>query len=117
MTKRTMPIKTFRLELDGDYQDWWLSIRTNPPVGILLDAIVAFQQAQTEDSEDMRLIMPPLYRMLELVVQEWNFVDEKGKELPATLEGLRKLPIDLIITLADKVQEVVVGLPLASSAG
>ena len=107
-----MPIKTVRIELGGEYQGWWADIRTNPPVGLLIDAIAAFEKA---DHEEIGEIMPPIYDMLELTVNAWNFVDEKGKDIPATRDGLKRTPIDLLMILANKVQEAVVSLPLASS--
>lgn len=117
MPKRTMPIKTKRITLEGDFEGWWADIRTNPPVGILLDAIVAFQKAQAERSneDDFSGILPPIYDMLTLTIAKWNFVDEKGKDLPANLDGVKRLPLDLIMLLALKVQEATVGLPLANS--
>lgn len=115
MSKRTMPIKTVRLELDGDYAGWWVDIRSNPPVGLLLDAVTTFQIAQADTPENFQAILPPIYDMLMLVITVWNFVDEKGKDLPTSPDGLKKLPIDLLVGLAAKVQEVIIGLPLASS--
>lgn len=112
MAKRSMPIKTTRIELGGEYKGWWADIRTNPSVGLLIDAITTFERA---DKEEIGEIMPPIYDMLDLTVNSWNFVDEKGKDIPVTLDGLKRVPIDLLMVLANKVQEAVVTLPLASS--
>jgi len=115
MPKRTMPIKKVRLELEGDYEGWWIDIRSNPPVGLLIDSITTFQTAQAEEPENFQVIMPAIFDMLLLVIIAWNFVDDKGKDIPASMNGLKQLPIDLVVGLADKVQEVIVGLPLVSS--
>lgn len=115
MVKRTMPIKTARIELRGEYEGWWVDVRTNAPVGLLLDAMVAFQTAQAETPEDIQKIGPPLYDMLDITVHKWNFVDETGKDLPANREGIKRIGLDLLILLASQVPEVIVGLPLASS--
>lgn len=115
MAKRTMPIKTTRIELSDEYEGWWIDIQTNAPLGLLLDAMMAFQTAQIETPEDIQKIGPPLYDILELTIHKWNFVDEKGKDLPANREGIKRIGLDLLILLASQVPEVVVGLPLASS--
>ena len=112
MTKRTMPVKTTHIELSGEYKGWGADVRTNPPVGLLIDAITAFQAA---DKDDLDQIMPPIYELLGLTIHAWNFVDDKGKDIPATRDGIKQVPIDLLIILAAKVQEAVVSLPLASS--
>lgn len=112
MPKRTMPVKTRRIELKGEYKGWFADIRTNPPVGLLLDAITAFHAA---DKEDLDQLMPPIYDLLGLTINAWNFVDDKGKDIPATREGLKLVPIDLLMVLAAKVQEAVVVVPLVSS--
>lgn len=138
MPKRTMPVKTRRIELDGDFKGWWVDIRTNPPVGLLLDALIAFQQAreapfeQSEPNEQpeheegeestsdegttpLSELMPPIYDMLMLTIKVWNFVDEQGVDIPTTLEGIKQIPLDLLMLVAARVQGAIVSLPLVSS--
>ena len=111
---RTLPVKTVRIALDGDYEGWWAEFRTNPPVGPLIDAMSAFQSA---DVNKIDTILPPLIDMLEQVIFKWNFVDEKGNELPCDKAGMRRLPLDLLMMLGNKVSEVVAQIPLAKSTG
>ena len=115
--KRTMPVKTKRIELEGEYEGWWYEIRTNSPVGPLTDAFCAFEAANKENLAEIRLseVMPPIYKLLELTLHNWNFVDEKGKDLPANKDGIRKLPIDLLMPVAEKIQETILEVPLAHS--
>lgn len=110
--KRVMPVKTKRIELEGEYDGWWYEIRTNPPVGPLIDAIGAFEGA---NKEKLAEILPAIYTLLELTIHTWNFVDEKGKDLPANKDGIKKLPIDLLMLTAEKSQEAVLAVPLARS--
>ena len=110
-----MPVKTARLELRGEWKGWWVDIRINAPVGLLLDAMIAFQTAQAETPEDIQKVGPPLYDMLELTIHRWNFVDDQGKDLPANREGIKRIGLDLLVLLASEVPGVVVSLPLASS--
>lgn len=110
--KRKMPVKTRRIELEGEYEGWWYEIRTNPPVGPLIDAISTFEAA---NKESLAEILPPIYTLLELIIHSWNFVDEKGKDLSANKDGIKKLPIDLVMLVAEKSQEAVLAVPLARS--
>jgi hypothetical protein len=109
---RKLPIKTKRIELTGEYEGWWADVRTNPPVGPLLDAITAFESANKEKIGE---IIPAIYDMLELIVHKWNFVDEKGKDLPFNRDSLRKLPLEVLVLLAQKSQEEILEVPLAPS--
>lgn len=109
---RKMPVKTRRIELEGDYKDWWVDVRINPPVGLLFDSIAIFESA---NKENIKEVLPPIYDILGLVIHQWNFVDEKGKDLPATKEGTKKLSIDILMLLTTKVIEVILEVPLAPS--
>jgi len=107
-----IPVKTKRIELDGDYEGGWVDICTNPPAGELLDYITAIQEA---NQEDMKEVLPPIYGVLEMTIQAWNFTDTKDKDLPCNTKGLKSLPVDLLVLLTTKIQEAIVGLPLASN--
>ena len=107
-----IPIKTKRIELDGDYEGGWVDIRTNPPAGELLDNIVAIQGV---NQEDIKELLPPIYGILGMVITAWNFTDTKNKDLPCDIKGLKTLPVDLLVLLVTKIQEALVGLPLASN--
>ena len=107
-----IPIKTKRIELDGDYEGGWVDIRTNPPAGELLDYITAIEEA---NQGDIKELLPPIYGTLGMAIIAWNFTDTKNKDLPCEIKSLKALPIDLLVLLTTKVQEAIVGLPLASS--
>jgi len=109
---RKLPVKTKRIDLDGDYLDWWFVIQTNPPSGVLIDSIEALEGVGTNTK--LSIAMPPIYTLLQLAISEWNFVDTKGKALPVSIDSLKKLPIDLIMSLAIKVQEALIVVPLVS---
>lgn len=104
--------KTKRIELDGEYEGGWVDIRTNPPAGELLDYINAIQEA---DEKDIKELLPPIYGFLGMVVQAWNFTDTKDEDLPCDAEGLKVLPVDILVLLTTRIQEAIVGLPLASN--
>ena len=108
-----IPIKTRRIELDGDYEGGWVDIRTNPPAGELLDNITAIQEA---NQEEIKELLPPIYGILGMVIIAWNFTDAKNKDLPCDIKSLKSLPIDLLVLLTTKVQEAIAGLPLANNA-
>ena len=66
--KRLMPVRIERLEMDGDYEGWWFTARVNPRM------------------EMFNLLMQGTYAgmvtvLSELLVGEWNFVDEEGEPL------------------------------------
>ena len=41
---------------------------------------------------------------LAVVVKAWNFVDEAGQPLPCNLDGLKRLPKDLVLDRATRSQ-------------
>lgn len=42
---------------------------------------------------------------LQEIVKDWNFVDEEGKKLEINLENLRRLPLEDLTFLMDKVRD------------
>lgn len=108
-----IPIKTKRIELDGDYDGGWVDIRVNPPAGELLDYVSVISGSQEQG--DMEKLVPPIYGFLGMTIQSWNFTDVKDKDLPCDMKGLKLLPVDLLVLLTTKIQEAIVGLPLVSS--
>lgn len=78
-----MPVRTAVLALDGDYEGWSATVRTNPR-SIVLDEF---------GSEDFMRIRKALAQ----IVLTWNFVDEDGEPLPAPdAGGVDACPPDLI---------------------
>ena len=109
---RKLPVKTKQIDLDGDYQGWWFKIHTNPPSGVLMDSVEALEKI----GEDTKLssALPPIYSLLQLAILEWNFVDNKGKDLSISIDSFKKLPIELIMNLTVKTQEALIAFPLVS---
>lgn len=101
---KKIPVKTVRVTLDGEYAGWWFDVRTNPPVGVLLDRIAAFESA---DKENLQEFVPAIYGLLELMICGWNFKDERGKALALDTDGLRKISLDLLILMGGKVPDVI----------
>ena len=77
---RRMPIRTARVQLEGDYADFSLVMRANPPLRVFTDI-----QAN-QDFPTLRTIMG------ELIV-DWDFVDDQGEVIP--VGDLEAIPIDL----------------------
>lgn len=66
---RRMPIRTTRVQLEGDYADFSLVMRANPPLRIF----TTIQQNQDFDT---------LRRILGELIVEWDFVDDEGAPIP-----------------------------------
>jgi len=109
---RKLPVKIKRIELDGDYQGWWLEIQTNPPSGALMDSVEALEEIG--ENTKLSIALPSIYSLLQLVILKWNFVDVKGKDLSINIDSFKKLPIDLVMQLVLKTQEALIALPLAA---
>jgi hypothetical protein len=75
-----MPVRTVRVELDGDYEDFSLEMRSNPPVRIFTE-----MQNNTEFS-----VLRD--RLAELIV-DWDFVDDRGEPIP--VGDLDAIPVDM----------------------
>jgi len=108
---RKLPVRTKTVELDGDYAGWEMTVRLNVPFGDFVENLGKLQSAKTNKLSD---ILPPMYRLLELLISQWNFVDEKGNAIPVTKEGFAKLPMDLVTIAISKATEVVGQVPLVS---
>ncbi|MFA6016440.1 MAG: hypothetical protein WC742_15385 [Gallionellaceae bacterium] len=86
---RQEPVKTREMSLEGEYEGWEFSARTNPPISAFGDVA----------SGDFDRIVTGLAKIL----RGWNFVDENGVELPppdATV--IRERPLDLLTAIANK---------------
>ena len=110
--KRRLPIKTETVELDGEYEGWNMVVRTNVGFGKFIDAITAIQEINIESPPKQHT--SAMYDMLELVIVEWNFVDEAGNPIKPDREGFALLPIDLLALACSKAQGVIVQSPLAT---
>ncbi len=108
-----MPVKIRRFEFKGEYEGWWCDVRVNAPLGIFLDRMSALQES---DSSDPIKIAPKLYDLMELVIVDWNFTDENGQPLSRGREGLKQLPLDLLLAVGDVIKGETLSVPLASGS-
>lgn len=99
--ERRMPIKTAVVRLDGDYEGWEATIRTNAPIYLFQREIA---------SGDADRVAAALSRIILL----WNFVDDEGEPLPLEAASIGLLGADLLQMLAEKLGEAVRAVPLAS---
>lgn len=114
--KRKLPVKRVEVQLTGDYEGWYFAYRQNPPMGLYLERMAALQALDQSDENSVLRATAGMYGVLELMLIDWNFVDENGDDIPATLEGLRALPMDLIQEMFSQMKGAVTEAPLASSA-
>lgn len=97
---RRMPVKTRRVDLDGEYAGWWAVLRTNAPFGLYL-ALTELQAA----GDDGARAFARLAELLPTLITAWNFVDEEGAPIPCDAAGLRRIPTDLLMALVGKLGE------------
>lgn len=95
---RRMPVKTRRVDLDGDFVGWWAKVRTNAPFGLFLK-LTNMGGNFGEDSTKAANAMGELLALLPQLVSEWNFVDTEGEPLPCDATGMQQLPMELINAL------------------
>lgn len=105
----SLPKKTKTVPVTG-FDGVEIEVRTNPPVGIFLDSASTLQNAKDLSISETVLA---LYNLLSATVISWNITDEDGQEIPCDLDGLKTLPFDFLVAMADAVVEVVAALPPA----
>jgi hypothetical protein len=105
-----LPIKTKTFLVTGEYEGWQFEARVNPPIGLFLEKIEALQ---TSDTSNPAKVAPAVYDLLNLVVIKWNFKDESGNELPAGVDGLKRLPFDLLLLMCEAIKGEAFTVPLA----
>jgi hypothetical protein len=79
-TLRKMPIRTARVQLEGDYADFSLEMRSNPPLRVFTEI-----QANAD--------FPTLRNLMTELIVDWDFVDDQGAAIP--VGDLEAIPIDL----------------------
>jgi len=90
--KRRLPVKTARVELDGDYAGFYAVARLNMPCRFFMELSAAENMAQRQE------IWAPY-------ILEWNILDDDGADLPVSAESLAALPLDMFRMLIDKINE------------
>lgn len=113
---RKMPIKTATVNLEGEYEGWWFKYRTNPRLGPLTEALKKVQQADEDDPQSSAVAIDGMYETMEVVLVDWNFVDEDGAELTPDITGLKALPSELIALMFEPVNKGVQQAPLENSS-
>lgn len=91
--KRKMPIKTAELDLGGDgYGGFTCTTRLNVPMGVVRRFFAASGSAddksEAQAREDFLAMFPG-----------WDFVDDGGKAIPHTVEGVDRLPDEMLIIM------------------
>lgn len=95
-----IPIRTARIDLDGDYAGIWVEARTNPPMR-------AYEEMSSGE-------LPRMYGALGQIMRGSNLTDEEDRPLDVRdPETWRDVPLDLIKAIADKWTEAV-NLPLVT---
>lgn len=87
-TSKRTAVRTAAVVLDGNYEGWSATVRTNPPQSVWTDFV-------SGDDERFR-------HALAQVVLAWDFVDDDGNDVPlpsADDYDPNRLPFDLIPAL------------------
>lgn len=77
---RRMPVRTVSVELEDDYADFSLTMRSNPPLRTFTDM---------QSNADFAV----LRETVKSLIVDWDFVDDQGQ--PITVGDMEALPIDL----------------------
>jgi hypothetical protein len=93
-----MPVKTRRVDLDGEYAGWWATVRTNAPFGLFLK-LTQMGGGLDGDEGKAATALGELLSLLPQLVSAWNFVDTEGEPLPCDATGMQQLPMELINAL------------------
>lgn len=80
-TPLRMPVRTTRVELNGPYKGFWLTMRSNPPLSLFTSLQVGVNFDTLRDK-------------IHSLIMDWNFVDDEGKPIPAG--SLDDISIELI---------------------
>lgn len=87
--QRRMPVRTRRIDLDGEWEGWWYEARMNVPTGTLL-LLAGVSEDKIEEG------ISDVLDFLAKITVAWNFVDEDGEDLPLGRAGCDRLPSDLV---------------------
>jgi hypothetical protein len=95
--------RTRGVVLDGEYEGLIATIRTNVPVGELLNLLEA--SAGGDEASTTRAFAE-MVNHLPTFILSWNLGDEDGNPVPITPEGIRaNVPGDLLMMLVGKMAE------------
>ena len=101
--KRCMPVRTARIDLEGEFEGWYATVRINP-------MFETYEQLQSEDLGQVKEALGGLLR------EPWNFVDEEGEPMSSPdTAAIGKMPLELIAEILKHLNENM-ALPKTSSA-
>lgn len=90
---RKMPVKTALLDFTEDgYEGFTCKRWLNPPMGI----VRRLRESQDEDTARTLWLQ---------IFPEWDFVDDKGKAIPHTLDGFDMVPDELFTIMVRRGME------------
>ena len=90
--KRRLPVKSTRVNLDGDYEGFYAVARLNMPCSFFMAL------AESASMAERHALWAPY-------ILEWNILDDDGADLPVSAESLAALPLDMFRMLIDKINE------------
>ena len=83
------PIRTREMALDGEFEGWEFTARTNPPISVFGDVA---------SGNFDRIVLG-----LSKIIVAWNWVDTEGVEIAApTIDTIGERPVDLLTAVANK---------------
>jgi len=89
-----MPVRTTRVELEGDYAGFSLEMRSNPPLRLF---------TEMQDNSDFA----KLRDLVRSLIVDWDFVDEDGK--PIAVGDLDAVSIDLFGMIINRYLNTITG--------
>jgi hypothetical protein len=98
---RRMPVRTLKVELEGDYADFSLTMRANPPLRTFTD-----MQSNADFS-----VLRDTVRSL---IVDWDIVDDEGQPIP--MGDLEALPIDLFGMIISRYLETITSVAAVPKA-
>ena len=92
-SKRRMPIKTAELDLSGDgYDGFTCTARLNVPMGVVRRFFAATGSGDEAGEAQAREAFLAIFL-------EWDFVDDDGKKIPHTADGVDSLPDEVLLIM------------------
>ena len=108
-----LPERTALLRFHGDYEGAEATVRRDVPIGIMLDFMGAVSEGPDDVGPERAVEILGLYgKFAEAALMKWNLLDHKGQPIPATPEGMLKVPPAFGNLLIQQWVEVVVNPPV-----
>jgi len=82
-----MPKRTIRIEMEGDYEGFWIDMWSNPPLRLFMD------MQETNDFDKLKGVV-------EKLIMDWNLVGFEGEVIPVgSIEDVSMELVGQIISL------------------